>query len=180
MLITAPGTYVLTGDLICPTTAPNAIDIQPPSAGPVIVDLKGFSITGGGATTGVNILGGPNPYPITVRNGTIKSVSFGVWAESNQLANALSNITLANLNLFMVEPPADNSTGVLFGGWVENSTIRNCTINNATYGITDVLSPGGNLYSNITMTNVALPLNLDPAQASPTVVLERCEFGPPH
>jgi hypothetical protein len=104
--------YVLTGNLT--SAASTGIDIQPPSGGPVIVDLKGFTITGGGVlAVGVNIFAGPNPYPITVRNGTIKNVSFGVWAEGNQPANALSNITVSNLNLFMVYPPAGNATGVL-------------------------------------------------------------------
>jgi hypothetical protein len=114
-----------------------------------------------------------------VRNGTITNVSFGVWAESNMLANVLSNITVANLTISTVEPPAGNSTCVFFGGYVENSTVRNCSFNGATYGIQDILSPGGNAFSNIAYHNLALIVNIDPAQAAPTGVLERCEFAAP-
>ena len=184
--IAAPGTYVLAADLTCPTPQGIAIVIPSNLSGPVILDLKGFTITGGGIlSTGVGIGGGfvgpivSNAFPITVRNGTIKNVSFGVWAESNQLTAVLSGFTIANLALFTIQPPAGNSTCVIFGGYVEKSTVSNCNFNNATYGIQDTLSPGGNLYSNITWNNVGWILFILPAQAAPTGMLKLCEFAAP-
>jgi hypothetical protein len=43
--ITAPGTYVLTGNLTSPS-ASDAITIDASVTGPVVVDLKGFTLTG--------------------------------------------------------------------------------------------------------------------------------------
>jgi hypothetical protein len=55
--ITAPGTYVVTGNLtFAATTNVAAITISTAIQGPVIVDLKGFTLTGGaGDSIGVGI-----------------------------------------------------------------------------------------------------------------------------
>jgi hypothetical protein len=45
--ITAPGNYVLAGNLTSPS-ASNAITIEASVIGPVVVDLKGFTLTGTG------------------------------------------------------------------------------------------------------------------------------------
>jgi hypothetical protein len=89
--ITAPGTYVLTGSLTFSSPpsgdAVAAITVSTSISGPVIVDLKGFTLTGSaGNTLGVGIgtfagTNAPNTNPITIRNGTIKNFGFGVWAE---------------------------------------------------------------------------------------------------
>ena len=114
-----------------------------------------------------------------MRNGVIQNVSIGVWAQSNAVTSALSDITVSNLTLSLVPPPiASSNFAAIAFGVVQNSAVRNCTFNNCTYGIRDVVSPGGNLYTNITMTNVAYSLFILPAETTPTV-LERCEFGPP-
>lgn len=44
--ITVPGTYVVTGNLTFPGTTNAAITISTDIPGPVIVDLKGFTLTG--------------------------------------------------------------------------------------------------------------------------------------
>jgi hypothetical protein len=169
--ITTPGTYVLTADLICSSTQAAVLIPTYNLSGSVVLDLKGHTITGGGNyTTGVYITGPSiNAFPITVRNGTIKNVSFCVWADG------LSNITIANLSLFTVQPP--EGVCVIFS-YVENSTVSNCSFNNATYGITDESSPspGGNLFRNITFNNVVVSLYITAAQGG---VLERCQFAPP-
>jgi hypothetical protein len=80
--ITAPGTYVLTANLISTATRLNfegyngAINISGALMGPVVVDLKGFTLTGPGANSiGIDIgafsNGLTNTYPITIRNGTL-------------------------------------------------------------------------------------------------------------
>src|SRR6516162_1270304 len=90
--ITAPGTYVLTGNLTSPPiTNQNgvfgAINISPTIPGPVVVDLGGFTLTGPGwsGTVGISIgivigleYGPSNTYPITVRHGTISNFGTGV------------------------------------------------------------------------------------------------------
>jgi hypothetical protein len=61
-----------------------AITIATSISGPVILDLKGFTLTGSaGNTLGVGIgtfvgTNAPNTNPITIRNGTIKNFGFGV------------------------------------------------------------------------------------------------------
>jgi hypothetical protein len=67
---------------------PGAINIAAATAGSVVVDMKGFAITGprpwesGGITIGIiigiNGSGVPNTYPITVRNGTVVKIGIGV------------------------------------------------------------------------------------------------------
>jgi len=148
--ITAPGTYVVTGNLSYTGSQNAAIAIPVSLSGPVIVDLGGFTLTGGGGTsTGVGIGAGftggsfvSNAYPITVRNGTLQGFAFGVWAESNAPTAVLTSITESDLSITLAQPPAGNSTCVIFGGYVQNSLVRDCTFNHATYGIEDILSPG--------------------------------------
>jgi hypothetical protein len=112
--IKAPGTYVLVGNLNY-TVNSNAITINTPLSGPVVVDSEGYTITGSGAgpggrvTVGINI-SGTNIYPITVRNGIIQNFAFGVYAFSN------SGVYVNNLDLNTIYE------GVYFG-FVNSSTI---------------------------------------------------------
>jgi hypothetical protein len=138
----------------------------------VIVDLKGFTITG----SSIAISGGvSNAFPITVRNGTITHFGVGIDVENNNPAG-LSSITISNLTITALTVPPSPSFCVLFNGYVKNSVVRDCTFNTADYGIRDILSPGGNRYSNITMNAVAEAL--DVVQAPGTHVLDQCEFAP--
>jgi hypothetical protein len=69
--ITAPGTYVLTGNLSYTSGSSfGAISISGQIEGPVVVDLKGFTITGDvvASNVGVLIRDGTETYPITIRN----------------------------------------------------------------------------------------------------------------
>ena len=76
--ITAPGTYVVTRNLSFPLSATGieAITISTAISGSVILDLKGFTLTGGGGDSigiGIGVFAGtngPNSNPITVRNGS--------------------------------------------------------------------------------------------------------------
>jgi hypothetical protein len=83
--ITAPGTYVLTGDLsFALGNGQAAIYVTTPVPGPVTIDLKGFTITGSGGGYSVSGIlvgyyGAYNAYPVTVRNGMIKNFGNGVW-----------------------------------------------------------------------------------------------------
>jgi hypothetical protein len=145
--ITAPGTYVVTGNLTFPaTTNVAAITISTAIQGPVIVDLKGFTLTGAaGDSIGVGIGGfagtnGPNSYPITVRNGSLTNFGFGVWAEAGSFA-LMSDITVNNLVIHLgATGQSGNGAGVLFSAAV-SSTVSNCTFSGGAYGIEDTDSP---------------------------------------
>ena len=184
-VITAPGTYVLTGNLTATTkVGAAAISILSNIQGPVVLDLQGFTLTGVGPdTVGIGIGGGPgdpdgsNTFPITVKNGTIINCSYGVWAETGLVLN---NITVTNLTISTVDSvlyPGD-TVGILFSV-VENSVVRNCTINQPTIGIQDSLSPGGNQFYNITMNNVQKALFVEEYTNATHLILSDCTFAAP-
>jgi len=85
--ITAPGTYVLTGNLTGSGASgyETAIYIAPTTPGPVVVDLNGFTIDANGSS-GVLMYGGSpsvaNAYPVTIENGTIINYLYGVYAST--------------------------------------------------------------------------------------------------
>ena len=174
--ITAPGTYVLTGNVTSSSTSTGAINISTAIAGPVVVDLKGFTITGPGSssfgvTVGFTSYGVANAYPITIRNGTIKNFEYGVSAYNQ--AN-LSDITVNNI-VFDI-----SSTGTAVGYdinflYVNSSTISNCTFNDATYGIADYSSAGGNGYNNNTFVGNVYPLIVEGGP----ITLNHCQFDEP-
>jgi hypothetical protein len=191
--ISVPGTYVLTGDLTyTPGVSPSAITIFTAGlGGPVVVDLKGFTITGP-VSFGYGVLIGENKifraYPITIRNGTIKNFQYGVFA-ANQ-----GDVTINKLSFFLSPSLSTSVAGVNFGG-VDSSRINNCTFNvtgpisGPNYGIWDRGSGGGNSYNNNTFLNVEFPLLvvgqnplLVEGQNQSTLTLDHCTFaaGPPY
>jgi hypothetical protein len=182
--ITAPGTYVVTGNLAFPaTTNVAAITISTAIQGPVIVDLKGFTLTGAaGDSIGVGIgvfagTNGPNSYPITVRNGSLTNFGFGVWAEAGNFA-LMSDITVNNLVIHLGPTgQSGNGAGVLFSAAV-SSTVSNCSFSGGAYGIEDTASPGGNNYSNDTFTGVN-PLFVTTQNGGIPQVINHCQFGGP-
>jgi len=100
--ISTAGTYVLTGNMSYTSGSTfGAINIIGSIAGPVILDLKGFTITGVpspdfgedcisifGSNTGL--------YPITIRNGTITEFATGVDANLSRVTT-VSNVTVNNV-----------------------------------------------------------------------------------
>lgn len=172
----------MTGDLTyTPGVSPSAITIFTAHlGGPVIVDLKGFTITGP-ASFGYGVLIGENKiftaYPITIRNGTIKNFQYGVWA-GNQ-----GDVTINKLVFFL--SPALNTfvTGIDFES-VDSSKIDNCTfnvsgpINGMTYGIEDHTSAGGNSYHNDTFLNVEFPILVE-GRDQGTLMLDHSTFAAP-
>jgi hypothetical protein len=186
--ITAPGTYVVTGNLTFPVHPTDntvaAITISTAIQGPVILDLKGFTLTGaGGDSLGVGIgvfagTGGPNSYAITVRNGSLVGFGFGVWAEGDNFA-LMSNITVNNLavKLGPTGQPG-NATGVIFASAV-SSTVNNCTFSGGATGIEDTASPGGNSYNNDTFVGMN-PFLVTAQNGGIPQTINHCQFaGPP-
>jgi hypothetical protein len=192
--IAAPGTYVITGNLsFTAPTPPNAstfytaILIPTSLPGPVILDLKGFTLTSNGpnatASVGVGIGGtfvGPliaNAFPITVRNGGLNSFDVGIWASQAAavIPPPLTNIEVSNMSFL--------SGGIIFLE-VNSSTVKNCTFNNCGVSISDTLSAGGNEYSTLTFNNVGETLVLASGRGvvglpNTTIVLNDCRFAPP-
>jgi hypothetical protein len=117
-----------------------AITISTAIQGPVIVDLKGYTLNGaGGDSIGVGIglfagTGGSNSYPITIRNGSLVNFGFGVRAEGYNFA-VLTDITVNNLIVQLGSRQSGNGTGVIFGS-VVSSTISNCSFSVLVAGAT--------------------------------------------
>jgi hypothetical protein len=195
--IGAPGTYVITGNLsFTAPTPPNAstyytaISVPTNLPGPVILDLKGFTLTSNGANVAASIgvgIGGnfagpfvPNAFPITVRNGILNSFAVGIDAlqayPGSVSPTPLTNIQITNMTCSLLQAPVANSNGIIFGG-VHSSTIKNCTFNNCTFGTEDLSSAGGNQYTDLTFNNVDEALVISPNGTS--TVLDDCRFAAP-
>jgi hypothetical protein len=107
--ITAPGTYVVTADLIYSGTG-TAISILGNLTAPVVLDLKGHTLTGSSKpsaqnfSVGISVFGnGPSVSSISIQNGAITSFGIGVWAQpsngggTGQSANNLSSIDVTRI-----------------------------------------------------------------------------------
>ena len=101
--ITAPGTYVLAGDL--DVTTAGGINISTALAGPVVLDLKGFTLLGNlqFQQTAISIgaplsTGVSNTFPITIRNGTVKYCPGGLSATAGSNSAHLSNLTVHDID----------------------------------------------------------------------------------
>jgi len=184
--ITAPGTYVLTGNLTFDSyTNGNAISISPSTQGAVDLDLKGYTITGpGGQTTGVAIALQNSKYPILVRNGTFKNFGYGVVVEPGTSASTyLHDITVDKIVFSITSDPSNvYSTGVSFYQ-VSSSAVTNCTFNGGVYGIVDANTAGNNSYTNDTFLGTSQVLSVTGpdigsfAPYAPTpIILNHCGF----
>jgi hypothetical protein len=181
--ITAPGTYVLTGNLAGSGASgyATAIDIAPTTPGPVVVDLNGFTIDANG-NDGVILYGGypsvANAYPVTIENGTITNYLYGVYASYGGTPGVYMSDILVK-NIVFDSSSVNGATAIYFGG-VNSSSVNNCTIRNVPNGISDNNSALGNSYSNIAFVNVPSPLFVHPSVATnSTVVLDSCAFSAP-
>jgi hypothetical protein len=73
--ITVPGTYILKSNLSASGVFVAGITVDSAVAGPIVIDLKGFTISGANAPAGaiIYILDNPTASRITIRNGTMQS-----------------------------------------------------------------------------------------------------------
>jgi hypothetical protein len=138
--------------------------------GPVVLDLKGFTLTGNNLTA-ISIGSGtaPNTYPITIKNGII---SGRLDTTPGGVPFPATEITIDHVT-FLTSPITFTQ--------VSNSTVKNCTFQEV--GIRDLGSPGGNRYINLTFINNrtgALPISpTNDGQSAPVLTLEHCGFAPP-
>jgi hypothetical protein len=108
--ITAPGSYVLTGNLT-PPPGINGLNVLAPD---VTLDLNGFEIVGGGGgATGISNLGPPG---LTVRNGSVTGFGTGISAG-------------ATSKIFHVHAGFNTGTGISGSGCliVESTSAGNAT-----------------------------------------------------
>jgi len=148
--ISGPGTYVLVRNLTY-TGSGSAITISN-ITGPVILDFKGFTLTGPGTVnlvgigTGITVQGnGLNTItniPVTIRNGTVSQFLVGLFAFE------LNNLTITSMAFPLTYPGSSSATGIHFI-LVSDSLINDCDISSALYGIIDDLSREGNRYVSV-------------------------------
>jgi hypothetical protein len=144
--ISAPGTYILTGNLTFNSFVDPAITI---TAGSVILDLKGYTMLNiyqappgsAGASAGVAITNSATTNNITIRNGTIKSFYNGVAIEGGPQSPIIVNLQINEMTFIGI----NFSKGVSFIR-TNLSSISNCHFIQC--GIMDSLSQGGNRYSD--------------------------------
>ena len=143
-VINTSGTYVLTRNLTWVAGPQGAITITPQS-GPIILDLKGHTITGPGNNQ-IGIFVGPsaNTGSITIQNGT--PTKLGVWRRGAGVGERLfikyyvQKIAFTNV-----------ATECVTFQHVNSSTVSGCSFDGSTqYGILDANSQGGNRYTSNT------------------------------
>ena len=181
-VISAPGTYVLTGNLsYSDTTNTAAIKIQTDIQGTVTVDLQGFTLTGNAGSSiaiGIGYFAGssvPNSFPIIIQNGTINNFGYGVEAG----IDAIHSVTQLSISKLNINTTATSYEAGIILDSASFSTINNCSFNGGSYGIEDLQSPGGNSYANNTFKNTA-PIVVSGQNGGVPTVLNSCSFnGPP-
>jgi hypothetical protein len=184
LTISTPGTYILTGNL---TTVSNAIIVNAPIAGPVIIGLKGFSITGPGPSTAGIIVEYSGFFdtspPITIRNGTISNFLVGLSVE-NQNNVTVGNQTNVTINKIVFnEPPSTTQEAGVELTRNSSTVIENCTFSfgsnpgSASNGIIDFESVGES-YNNNTFIKINIPLFIQNPDGA-TTTLERYQFALP-
>jgi hypothetical protein len=177
--ISAPGTYVLTGDLnfttlSTGTTGPiPAIAIANNVNGAVVVDFKGFTITGGGELDNTAVSYGvvignlntplTNTFPITIKNGTLTNFYSGIDASQGG-HGGLTRITIDGLTISHPGGAAAQARAIIMEGALNTTftTISNCNIQDYDFGIwtnftTGTGSVANNSYRNITFTSITTP-----------------------
>lgn len=178
--ITAPGDYVLISNLSESKSNPGGITISSTVAGKVTVDLKGFTISFVSNSPAISIVGPTNSFPIIIRNGTFQDCYIGIGTNVGLGSTTpLNNITISNIN-FTFSANATESIGIIFVN-VGNSVVQNCTFTadsvfDGDGGINDGPTPGGNLYSNLTFTNIQGPFGVSEFGQSGTLTLNYCQF----
>jgi hypothetical protein len=142
-IISSPGTYVLTGNLISPLLQndQSAILITG-SAGTVVLDLKGFTLGSVPLSLAFETAINVQRSNVTIRNGTIQNFNAGINVSPPGSSGYLSNILVQNVTFRNID-----GTHVDFVQ-VNSSVITNCTfLGFAQAAIVDSSSQTTNLFS---------------------------------
>jgi hypothetical protein len=150
--ITVPGTYIFKSNLSVNGVFESGITVDSAVAGPIIIDLKGWTLSTAVDQGGAGIYIGNNSTasPITIRNGVIQGGAYGVDVNRNvSFEVATTNYIL---NVHIKEITFSNiPTAVLFNQ-TNLSSVTDCAFtavpNSPMVGILDIASQGGNHYRN--------------------------------
>jgi parallel beta-helix repeat protein len=164
-VITTPGKYCLNSDLSFQDPGQSAITI---SAGNVLLDLQGFTMSGGG--TGSSAIGTSGTHrSVTVRNGTVKGFTHAVRFGAFAFADTTSDSVVENIRLQDCLTTAIEINGN--GNIVRNNHIVNTRGPNSAAGIMVDGSSNAILNNDIVDTiasgnNVASGIVLNPSERS--------------
>jgi hypothetical protein len=168
--ISKAGTYTLDGNLTY-SGASEAITV---TASSVVIDLKGFTLTGTGPTNGQIAIYSQGPNNVTVQNGTITGFTDGVDFQggaqevvqnlgifNSGLSVVMQNSSFSTIqNCFIVGVgPGSTSDGV----YLTNDTgivVKNCQIANDFAGGTSSIT-GGNIFIANQLTDCNFGLIFD-------------------
>jgi hypothetical protein len=150
-VISTPGVYCLTGNLVTNMASGNAIDIQ---ANNVVLDLNGFRVAGLAAGAGTQARGiySLNHQNITIKNGIVRGFLVGIFLEGSSGQGHLVEDILADLNTMV---------GIGIGG--HRSIVRNNRIvstgggTGAPFALGIIIDGSGNRVINNDIMNVFHP-----------------------
>lgn len=160
MVITKPGHYYFVANLYftlpTPTSPPTAITVN--ATGPVVIDMRGFTLNGGTRydfptagyitidPTGILI----QSCNVTVENGEVRGFWNGITASGSASAY-LTGINLEGLSFIL---SGNDGTGF---SYVNSSTVKNCQYIYNYAGAEDGFSQTGNSYINDKSQNSSNP-----------------------
>lgn len=132
-VISASGSYRLTGNLTVSSTGADAIDVN---ASHVTIDLNGFSITGPGASSSGSGIAGTPANDLTVENGAITGFQNGLSIGTNSIVKSIhvdgnaNGIVAGSDAVIEGNTVVANGTGINCGGsgcLISGNTIDNNT-----------------------------------------------------
>jgi hypothetical protein len=141
----SPGTYQVTRNLVCTSSLP-AITINSPTAGKIILDLGGFTLSAVGVLTIGIAINNPTNSVVIVRNGTLTGFETGINAGPAG-SGFITNVKIQNVTFL-----AELITSVAMGN-ANGCAVNDCNFvglpghSGSIYGIRDLGSSTGNAYS---------------------------------
>ena len=164
LVITKPGHYYLVANLFftVPTTTSPTTAITVNATGPVVIDMRGFTLSGSEMVdfpangyftvypTGILI----QSSNVTVQNGKINEFWNGIVA--NAIVVGYPTVNFTGIDLENITFNGAGNDGTYFNH-VNNSVVRNCSYINNYAGMTDSGTQTGNTYINDKVVNSMNP-----------------------
>jgi hypothetical protein len=188
--ISVPGTYVLTSNLSANVRGWFPITVNSAVAGPIIIDLKGFTLSVTADNIGaIYIENNSTASSITIRNGTIQGSTNGILTDYGVVVNEdiQNGIPTTNYvsNIKIEKITFGNFYTAVELNQTNSSSITDCSFTSTPesemIGIVDIASQGGNTYKNDSFDgNEDQELVVEGAHTYPfaagPVVLKNCGF----